>query len=100
MSAVFAIIVFFGTYISLALLPRGAASGYGLAVAAVCLGLATRFDGFAPLILPASAGVLAAAIALGARYALGDWLTPKTYQALLGVPPMLVVIAALFLPSL
>lgn len=100
MSALFAIIVFFGTYVSLALLPRGAASGYGLAVAAACLGLATRFDVFAPLILPAAAGVVAAAIALGARYALGHRMPPKTYQALLGVPPMLVVIAAMFMPSL
>lgn len=98
MSAVFVIVVFFGTYISLALLPRGNASGYGLAVAAAIIGLAARFEAFAPLIVPSVAGLVAAAVALGARFALGDRLADKTYRALLGVPPMLVVIAVMLIP--
>ncbi|MDZ7904649.1 MAG: hypothetical protein U5N55_01815 [Cypionkella sp.] len=97
MGAALLIIVFFGIYVSLALLPRGRAAAYGLIVALAILGLSSRFATFAPLILPAAAGVAAAALALGARHVLGHKLPDKTYFAFLGLPPMLVVIALMLM---
>lgn len=97
MGSALVLIVFFGTYVSLALLPRGRAGVYGLAFAAILLGVISRFPIFAALILPAAAGIAAATLALAARNVLGEQLKDKTYFALLGLPPMIVVIVLILL---
>lgn len=84
-------------YLSLATLPKGRSAAIGLGVAVVLLA-ALRLavpsaQGAATIAL---VGVALAAIAQAVRAALGPKLPPKLYLALLGLPPLVLILILSF----